>query len=150
MKLFVFSSINLTNIWAGIGAELWAVSIRQKSGVWGIRTRSQQMQIGSIGLLYCSDTKTLTTPFIVYSSPDLEKEISNVWPEIWVLPFRIHALGNPNKQLHKDEAKKILPTFERKRIRNISHELKLAPTTVFVPSDISEEDWKVIIEQLAI
>ena len=66
MELFVFSLKNLTNIWAGIGAKLWAVSKPQKEGVRGITNRSQKMQIGSLGLLYCSATKTFTTPFIVY------------------------------------------------------------------------------------
>lgn len=108
------------------------------------------MQIGSLALLYCSETQSLTTPFIVYSSPDPEKEISNVWPETWALPFRINALGNPDKQLHKDEAQRILPMLDRNESRNIGHALHLQPVTVFVPIDISPEDWKIIIERLAI
>lgn len=112
--------------------------------------KSQQMQIGSLGLLYCSETSALTTPFIVYSIPDPEKEITNVWDGTWVLPFKINALGNPDKQLPKDEAKRLLSIFQREGSTNIGHVLNLQPATAFVPSEISQEDWKVIIERLAV
>jgi len=59
-------------------------------------------------------------------------------------------LGNPDKQLHKDEAKTVLPMFKRSESKNINDVLNLSPTTVFVPSGTSSEDWKIIIEQLAI
>ena len=150
MKLFVFSSMNLTNIWAGIGAGLWAVSPQQRDNVGGAIQKAQRMEIGSLGILFCKETQALTTPFIVYSSPDPEKEITNVWPETWALAFRMHVLGNPDKQLPKDEAQRVLPMFKGNENRNIGHILHLQPVTVFVPVDISPEDWKIIIERLAI
>jgi hypothetical protein len=149
VELFVFSSRNLTNIWAGIGARLWAVSQRHESGMKELVTKSKRMQIGSIGLLYCSEVQALTTSFIVYSTPDDQKVIENVWPEAWVMPFRIHPLGTPQKQLHKSDAVKLLPVFRAKNSTNIGHVFAIQPTTVFVPSEVSTEDWRIIVERLA-
>ena len=107
MDIFVFASKNLTNIWAGIGARLWAVSHRGDAVMeLGRKTKSQNMRIGSFGILYCNETHALTTPFIVYSKPDLHLTVENVWPEKWVLPFRIFPLGSPKWQLDKDEARR--------------------------------------------
>jgi hypothetical protein len=100
-------------------------------------------------ILYCSATKCLTTPFIVYSSPDPSKQINNVWPETWVMPFRIHALGSPDRQFHKDQAAQLLPVFKAKNTTNISRVLALQATAAFVPSPVSSEDWQILIEQLA-
>ncbi len=60
------------------------------------------MKIGSLGILYCKETQSLTTPFIVYSNTDPKIEVSNIWPETWTLAFRIFPLGSPTLQLHKD------------------------------------------------
>jgi len=149
MDLFVFSSKNLTNIWAGLGAGLWAVSQREPRGMKELATKSQRMRVGSLGVLYCSATKSLTMPFVVYSNPDLSGQVDNVWPETWVMPFRIHALGTPDRQLHKDQAAQILPAFKVKGTTNISRVFNVAATAVFVPSPISPEDWQLLIEHLA-
>jgi hypothetical protein len=53
--LFVFSSKNLTNIWAGIGDRRWAVSQRADAQMKGLRTKTRAMTVGSIGVLYCSE-----------------------------------------------------------------------------------------------
>jgi len=93
MEIFVFSSKNLTNIWAGIGARLWAVSQTEDSATAQRReTKAQNMKIGSFGILYCTDTHALTTPFVVYSKVDPHRVVENVWPEKSVLPFKIHPL----------------------------------------------------------
>jgi hypothetical protein len=56
----------MTNIWAGIGAGVWAVSKADSPQTEEARkTRSLRMTQGSYGLLYCSATKTFTTPFKV-------------------------------------------------------------------------------------
>lgn len=151
MDLFVFSSRSLTNIWAGLGARMWAVSQRDESAMRELKTKAGRMYLGALGLLYCSDPniQALTTPFLVYSSPDPNKVIDNVWPEPWVMPFRIHPLGTPDKQLHKDTAKTLLPIFKAKNTTNIGHAFAIQPTTVFVPTTISSEDWQIIIEHLA-
>jgi len=110
IDVFVFSSNNLTNIWAGVGAGLWAVAEQQKRKVGGAREKAQFLQIGSLGVLYCSKNKSFTTPFVVFSRPDLEGVVKNVWDDQWVLPFHIHPLGTPRRLLHKDRLRHILPS----------------------------------------
>ena len=41
------------------------------------------MSVGSCGIFYCSETKSLTTPFLVYSKPDRKVEVQNVWSKNW-------------------------------------------------------------------
>jgi len=151
MSIFVFSSKNLTNIWAGIGAGLWAVSKTEPAVHQGRLTKSRSMKIGSLGIFYCSETQALTTPFILFSRPDPEKTIKNVWPETegWVLPFRIRTLGTPRKQLHKDEAMRVIPTLTASQQTNFGHALPVQAITVFGPSPLGEADWEVLLEHLA-
>lgn len=106
MELFCFASNNLTNIWAGIGAGLWAVAETSESDMKARVTKSCRMKIGSLGVLYCSETHSFTTPFLVYSEPDPIRVVTDVWPERWRLPFRIHALGNPTRQVEKSNSSK--------------------------------------------
>ena len=107
------------------------------------------MKIGSFGILYCAETQSLTTPFIVFSRPDPEALITNVWPEEWVLPFRIHALGTPTKQLGKDEAMQLLPTLRDSKQTNFGHALPVQAITVFSPSPLQDSDWEILIKRLA-
>jgi hypothetical protein len=149
MKLFVFSSKNLTNIWAGIGAHMWAVPQGDASWMKAIKTRSKSMMVGSCGILYCSETQSLTTPFLVYSIVGTEKTIKNVWPESWQLPFSILPLGTPNKQLHKDDAFEKLSILKDSGKSNITQILNIPTMMVFNPNEILEEDWATIIGNLA-
>lgn len=149
MKLFMFSSKNLTNIWAGIGARMWAVPKGDESWMKTIKTKSITMMVGSCGLLYCSETKSLTTPFLVYSSVDTNKIITNVWPESWVSPFKILPLGTPNRQLYKDDAFKQLPILRNSGKSNITQVLYIPTMMAFTPNEISNHDWATIIEILA-
>jgi hypothetical protein len=52
------------------------------------------LQIGSVGLFYCVEEKTFTTPFLVVGQPVLNGGISNVWPGTWKLPFDIVPFGS--------------------------------------------------------
>jgi|SRR5665213_194067 len=150
MTIFVFSSKNLTNIWAGIGAGLWAVSkSAEQSTNQGRLTKSKNMKIGSFGILYCTETQSLTTPFIVFSRPDPDALVKNVWPEEWVLPFKIHPLGTPAKQLGKDEAMQALPTLRASGQTNFGHALPVQAITVFSPSPLQDADWEILIKRLA-
>ena len=93
MKIYAFASTNLTNIWAGIGAGLWAVSNSLNEGTnKRRRTLAQKMPIGSFGVLYCSEIHSFTSPFVVYSKPDESRIETNVWKGEWVLPFSIKPL----------------------------------------------------------
>jgi hypothetical protein len=107
------------------------------------------MKIGSFGILYCVETQSLTTPFVVFSSPDPKGLITNVWPEEWVLPFRIHPLGSPSKQLGKDEAMRVLPTLQASGKSNFGHVVNVQPITVFSPSRLTDLDWEMLIGRLA-
>ena len=149
MKLYVFSSKNLTNIWAGIGARMWAVPQGEDSWMKTIKTKSKSMMVGSCGIIYCSETKSLTTPFLVYSFADPNAKITNVWPESWELPFSILPLGTPNKQLYKDDAFKKLAILRDSGKNNITQVLHIPTMMVFTPNEISERDWAAIIEILA-
>src|SRR6476620_106537 len=104
--------MNLTNVWAGIGAGMWAISEQQAAKVSGAVSKSNDLRVGSRGIIYCSDSQTFTTPFLVASKPEPDKRIDNVWPEIWTLPFRIMPLGTPRRQLHKDRLSLVLPSLQ--------------------------------------
>ena len=75
--------------------------------------------------------------------------IANVWPEEWVLPFKIHPLGTPRKQLGKDEAMTLLPTLVASGETNFGHVVYIQPITVFSASRLTELDWEVLIRRLA-
>jgi len=151
MELFCFASKNLTNIWAGIGANLWAVAQTSDSDMRARITKSQKMRVGSFGLLYCNEVHSFTTPFIIYTMPDPIKKIDNIWPEKnWRLPFSIHPLGNPTKQLHKDKAKERWPILIKSKLESVSAAMHITGTTVFVPVIIASEDLEIILQDLKI
>jgi hypothetical protein len=125
---------------------MWAVSESEQHK--GRVTKSRKMKVGSRGLLYCIETQSLTTPFLVYSKPSVDERIANVWPETWVLPFRIHPLGSPAKQFHKDAAKTSLPSLKG-TAKNLFDVAYVQAVTVFVPSKLTDEDWEFLIEELA-
>ena len=151
MDIFVFSSETLTNIWAGIGANMWAVADTGKNATFrGRATKSKNMKIGSFGILYCNQTHSLTTPFIVYSGADAEKIVENIWAGKWVLPFKMFPLGTPNRQLKNVEAKRILPIFKNDRNKGFSDVFHVQAVTVFSPSQIGIDDWEILMNLLAI
>lgn len=150
MKLFCFASKNLTNIWAGIGARMWAVAETSPSDMKARITKSKRMKVGSLGLLYCNETHSFNTPFLVYSEPDPDKVITDIWPEKWRLPFHIHPLGNPSRQVHKDIAMREWPVLVNSSVASVSAAMNITGTTVFVPVDITTDDWAVVVNDLAI
>ena len=97
MQVYIFSSNTITNIWAGIGAGMWAVQIYDKPE---FKTRAMNMPIGSVGLIYCVENQSFTTPFIIKTTPE-DRLISDIWPEQWMLPFNIQPFGTPRKRIHK-------------------------------------------------
>jgi hypothetical protein len=149
MELFCFASKNLTNIWAGIGAQMWAVAETSPTDMKGRITKSKRMKVGSLGLLYCNETHSFTTPFLVYSEPDPDRVVSDVWPEKWRLPFRIHPLGTPARQIHMDAAKTKWPILKSVGAGGVSAAMNITGTTVFVPTEISADDWALILSDLS-
>jgi hypothetical protein len=148
MELFLFASESLTNVWAGIGARQWAVRKTSDSDMKSRVTKSMRMKAGSLGLLYCNESQSFTTPFVVLSMPDASRIVTNVWLGEWHLPFRIHPLGSPDRQLHKAKATEVLQVL-RESPNNVSATMNLTGTTVFVPKDISADDWALALGELA-
>ena len=121
MKLYSFASENLTNIWAGIGAGMWAVGESENSTfVKGWNTKAGRMPIGAFGILYCNETGSLTVPFVVYSKADPNRTETEVWSKAWVLPFAIKPLGNPRRQLTRERARQVLPSLKDASFENYS------------------------------
>jgi hypothetical protein len=136
-------SKNLTNIWAGIGARKWPVSQDQAANA-GVSTKAKSLRIGSLGILYCVETKSLTTPFLVASVPE---EGQDVWPEEWWLPFSIYPLGSPRKQMPKAEIVE-LPVVVKSG-RQWNNVIRTQGQFAFRPSQIEAEDWAIVFECLA-
>jgi hypothetical protein len=147
MDLYVFSSNNLTNIWAGIGARRWGVSLNQAK-MPGAATKAAAMPVGASGILYCVETQCFTTPFLVRSPPEAGKTELDVWPEEWALPFGIVPLGSPRLSEHKDKLQSLLPSLNDGSIP-WHHFLHVQGSTVFVPSAITANDWAAFIARLA-
>lgn len=145
MDLFVFSSTTLTNIWAGVGARMWAVSPEQASNR-GIVTKAANLRIGSLGVLYCVETKTLTVPFLVTSTPDPQATIQNVWPEPWRLPFGILPVGSPHKQMSKGQIA-LLPAVVTSG-RKWNTVIRTQGQFAFQACRVGPADWEQIVRQL--
>ena len=150
MDLYCFASRNLTNISAGIGARMWAVAETSPFDMKARITKSKRMKVVSLGLLYCNETRPFTTPFLVYSEPDPERPVTDVWPERWRLPFRIYPLGGPTRQVHKDLAKMKWPVLKNSSVSSVSAALNITGTTVFVAAEISPDDWALILTDLSV
>jgi hypothetical protein len=150
MKIYAFPSAKLSNVWAAVGAGRWAVSKSDHDAVNKRRaTLAAEMPIGSFGILYLSG-QGYTTPFVVTSEPDYVDPETKVWPEEWHLAFDIKPLGNPSKILSRDDAMKKLPSIARKGLKNVDDLIYTKGVQTFVPSEIGEDDWSVLITELAI
>ena len=150
MKLYAFTSKSLTNIWAGVGAQLWAVpnSDSDQSNK-GRATKAARMEVGSFGILYCTANQSFTSPFIVHSKADPNRVVFDVWDgeRGWILPFQIRTLGNPRALLPWDRAKADLPSCkDGKPLNSLIH---VEPLTVFTGTEISADDWSYLIGKLA-
>ena len=149
MKIYAFPSAKLSNIWAAVGAGKWAVS---KSDHEGVNTRRQNlgsdMPIGAFGILYLSG-RGLTTPFVVTSKPNLRDPERSVWPEEWHLAFDIRPLGDPSRIMSRKDAAAKLPSIVRRGLKDVDGLIYTKGVQTFVPSEIADDDWSVIIEELA-
>jgi len=152
MKLFCFSSKNVENIRRGVRAKRWAVATVSRSAMAGRVTKARRyFDIGDKGVLYCSPTQSFTTPFIVESKADPNEVVKDIWPEPWVLPFSMTPLGDPSRQIHVHDAKGRWPILREQEsfYGGVHAALNGTGTTAFVPTDISDEDWQCILNDLA-
>jgi len=107
------------------------------------------MAVGSLGILYCTEKQSFTSPFVVLSKADPEKIITDVWEgdRGWALPFRIRTIGNPHALLPWDVAKTELPSCRAGTpLNSLIH---VEPLTVFTGTEITAEDWSFIVDRLA-
>lgn len=156
MDLFSFASRSTRNIELGIEHQLWAVSTlaNQSSMAARVTKAEKYLRPGAFGVLYCNPLHSFTTPFIVNSYPDFYRVVTDVWPEPWRLPFKIKTLGSLSRRLHMSDAAKRWPTLKARLAANhgrggVSAAFNITGTTVFVPVDVTEEDWGFICEDLA-
>ena len=148
MKVYVFTSENLTNIWAGVGASMWAVPLSQsENSNKGRRTKASKMPIGAFGLLYCSSIQSFTVPFMISTQADPERVVENVWPGKWILPFAIQPLGTPHRTLSWTDTGKLLPSCQAGKPLNQC--LHVEPLTVFTADNLTDDDWSAIVQRLA-
>jgi hypothetical protein len=145
MDIFVFTSANLTNIWAGVGARQWAVS-NEQAGNASIQGKARKFAIGSLGIFYCVESQCLTTPFMVVSKPRFEEIVSHIWPGSWSLPFGIVPLGSPHKLLPVSRLAPKLPSLTSGQ--SWSSLFHVTPLTVFASSKLTPEDWAVVVGEL--
>jgi hypothetical protein len=151
MNIYAFPSKTRTNIWAGIGRGLWAVSrSRYDSTNKGRVTKAAKMPIGAFGLLYCSADQTYSTPFVVLGQPDPRSVVNGVWPEEWILPFPIRALGSPLRSLRRAAIPALLPSLISNPSRTVDDLLEIRGVQAFNASTITEGDWAVLFEALVI
>jgi hypothetical protein len=145
MDLYIFASNNLTNIWAGVGAQKWAVS-KDQSEMPAAATKARMLPIGAIGLLYSSESHTFSTPFLVASAPEVGKSVKGIWPEEWFFPFDILPLGSPLRQMSTTEVS-ALPTIKASG-RSWNRTFRVQGQFVFQPTTIVAEDWSLIFSKL--
>lgn len=149
MRIFCFASKNVENIRRGIAARRWAVANVSSAAMAGRVTKARKyFKLGSKGLLYCRETHSFTTPFITESSADPLAVVCDVWPEAWVLPFDIRPLGDLSKQMPADRAKLVWPFLAECGSGGVTAAMNATGVTVFVPKEISDEDWSTILSDL--
>jgi hypothetical protein len=107
------------------------------------------MAVGSLGILYCTEKQSFTSPFVVLSKADPNKVVRDVWEGEagWILPFRIRTIGNPQVLLPWETAKAEMPSCQSgKPLNSLIH---VEPLTVFTGTEITDEDWSYIVDTLA-
>lgn len=151
MKLYVFSSTTLTNIWAGVGAETWAVAPAEPGSPHekGRITKAGKMPIGAFGILYSSEHRALTVPFVIYSKAE-DRTVSHIWDSDWALPFRTKPLGTPHRVLTIEDAKSKLPIFQQDPVPAFNNVFRVRADFAFQTSEIGDDDWSVLIKELAV
>ena len=151
VHLFCFASKNVENIRRGIAAKMWAVSTKSGPTGRGRATKAKRyFASGAHGLLYCRETHSFTTPFIATSGADPYTIVKDIWPEPWVLPFSIDPLGDLSRQLSGDLAKELWPILKNCGVGGVTAAMNAAGVTVFVPLPISDSDWALILDSLAV
>ncbi|HXG80562.1 MAG TPA: hypothetical protein VNJ05_02055 [Sphingomicrobium sp.] len=145
-NLYAFSSEDFTNIWAGVGAETWAVQTKPNASVRG---KAGKIGVPSFGILYAAAEQVLTVPFVILTKPDQTRIERDIWRGEWALPFRIKPLGTPRKTLPAIKAREIVPSFNRLRTDNFGKVFRVSGSYAFNRCDALQDDWDVLLDWLA-
>ena len=145
-NLYAFSSQNMTNIWAGVGAETWAIPADPNPTTRG---KAAKLATPSFGILYAAAEKILTVPFVILTCPDPKKIESGIWHGDWALPFRIKPLGTPRKTLSMEEAKSLIPSFRRLGTTHFSKVFRVGGAYAFNRCDVTQLDWDILVKRLS-
>jgi hypothetical protein len=149
VDLFCFASDSIGHVEIAVKTRLWAVARTTDSDNLARTTKAKRyMKVGSFGIFYCSDRHAFTTPFMTLSPVDQNRIVSDVWSGSWCLPFRILPLGTTTRLVGKDIARSNWPVLRNSRVASVSAAMNLTGTTVFVPKEISPEDWELIVKDL--
>jgi hypothetical protein len=149
LKLYFFASKNTTNIWAGYGARMWAVSADAEDSMtkaW--KTKARAVRVGQAGVIYRSQDQVFTMPFLFASVPAADREVDDIWPERWVLPFSIYPLGSPHRTWRAREALGKLEVFRATQHPTLN-DFYVKATQSFTPMEIPESDWGIFLQHLA-
>ena len=153
IELFCFASESVRNILIGIERKMWAVPPPRSDQKMAEQiTKAERLIPGSNGMLYCGETSEFTTPFRVMSEVEL-REVKDVWPETWWLPFTIEPLGSWETRLAAHEAAERWPFLQNRMLEldgagGVTAALNITGTTVFVPTLIASADWSVVLADL--
>ena len=145
-EVYCFSCKNQTNLWAGFGAKTWAVSDCSAAQMETRKTKSLNFPINGLGLLYCSAGEFFTMPFKIRTEVEWRME-AMIWPEPWAMPFGIEPLGSPKFRLGTKDIKKLLDCMQNRN--SITDVFYIGGACNFTPSHVPEDDWQIILEELA-
>ena len=154
MNLFSFASRSVRNIELGIEHQTWAVGtlLNQQSMQARVTKADRYLHPEAFGVLYCNEWHAFTTPFIVKSRADPYTVVMDIWPEPWRLPFKIRTLGTLSRRLPMKDAAERWPTLKRRlaavKRGGVSAAFNITGTTVFIPVEITPEDWGIICSDL--
>lgn len=146
LNVYCFTSVDMKNIWAGVGAQKWAVT--QNSNMFKQhKTKGEKMPVGSFGIFYSKEDKVFTTPFVVKSKIS-EAEEKDIWKEEYVFPFEIRTIGqpSPDKRISTDEMQDILVSCEDNR--DWGKVFFPGGRFDFVKSEVSNKVWEEIIKRI--
>lgn len=150
MKLFCFGCRDLKNIPLGVKARTWAVATVSDSAMRSRITKAEKnLEPGDVGLLYCNPLHSFNVPFVVTTKADPDKLVDDIWPEGWRLPFGIEPLSDASRRVSKDAARSKWSLMQRIKWKgSISATLNFTGTTIFVPTEIFQDEWREILSDL--
>jgi len=146
INVFAFSSESMTNIWAGVGAQMWAVP---KAPNPSVRGKAAKLPVPAFGILYDAAAHRLTVPFVILETPNPSRVEASVWNGEWALPFRMKPLGTPRKTLSAIEASQVCPSFARLNTDNFGKVFRVSGAYAFNRCDLEWADWNILMERLA-